>query len=383
MKVNYYRLPVYVKAALSGMLALALTMGVGRFAFTPILPAMLEESLLTIEQAGVLAAIHYAAYWLGATLIGRYSQVLSKNILVYLVCIALATSLMALPYYPLWFVLRFIAGVLSAWCFVMISHGFGQYLLKSNKPYLQSLLIAGVGFGIFCVGLITWGLKGLALGSSSMWLLIGGVSVVFIVLIRKQLAIATPVADVVEQHSTGSSGYRALIVAYGLTGFAYIIPATYLPAMAKAEINNDWLFNLCWPVFGLAVSLSVLVLSHLQQRFTDRQIWLYSQLIMAFGLFLPAFQQNLFVYLLSAIAVGSTFLVITFSVLRLSSSLINTNSYKLWARFTAAFAAGQFLGPVVATVLFNVYQSFNVVLVFSGGLLLLSCIAIFKPVSHS
>ena len=52
--------------ALAGLLALAVAMGVGRFAFTPILPAMVADGLVDTSGGGWLAAANYAGYFVGA-----------------------------------------------------------------------------------------------------------------------------------------------------------------------------------------------------------------------------------------------------------------------------------------------------------------------------
>ena len=52
---------------------------------------------------------------------------------------------------------------------------------------------------------------------------------------------------------------RPAIVAafcYAAFGFGYIIPATFLPALAKGYIDNPAMFGLVWPVFGTAAALS-------------------------------------------------------------------------------------------------------------------------------
>src|SRR3712207_5713625 len=54
--------------ALGGMLALASALGIGRFVYTPILPAMAEGLGLTGGQAGLIASANFAGYLAGALL---------------------------------------------------------------------------------------------------------------------------------------------------------------------------------------------------------------------------------------------------------------------------------------------------------------------------
>ena len=49
-----------------GILGLAAAMGIGRFAFTPLMPLMQEHAVLTLAQGGWLAAANYAGYLAGA-----------------------------------------------------------------------------------------------------------------------------------------------------------------------------------------------------------------------------------------------------------------------------------------------------------------------------
>jgi len=42
-----------------GMLGLAAAMGIGRFAFTPLMPLMQEHAVLTMAQGGWLAGANY------------------------------------------------------------------------------------------------------------------------------------------------------------------------------------------------------------------------------------------------------------------------------------------------------------------------------------
>ena len=50
-----------VLIAIAGLVALATAMGIGRFAFTPLLP-MMQEHGLTVAQGGWLASANYVGY---------------------------------------------------------------------------------------------------------------------------------------------------------------------------------------------------------------------------------------------------------------------------------------------------------------------------------
>src|SRR5262245_26705333 len=107
--------------ALAGALALAVAMGIGRFAFTPILPMMQEDAGLTVAQGGWLASANYLGYLVGALFAtaGGISQRLA--IRAGLAAIALATLGMgfAAGLGP-WLLLRAVPGFASAWVLVNV-----------------------------------------------------------------------------------------------------------------------------------------------------------------------------------------------------------------------------------------------------------------------
>ena len=55
-----------MRFAVAGALALAVGIGTGRFAFTPILPMMQKDHGLTVRLAGLLASVNYVGYFIGA-----------------------------------------------------------------------------------------------------------------------------------------------------------------------------------------------------------------------------------------------------------------------------------------------------------------------------
>ncbi|MCK5364104.1 MAG: YbfB/YjiJ family MFS transporter, partial [Gammaproteobacteria bacterium] len=55
-----------LRITLIGLVALALAMGIGRFAFTPMLPLMQDDGLLGVSSGGLLASGHFLGYLMGA-----------------------------------------------------------------------------------------------------------------------------------------------------------------------------------------------------------------------------------------------------------------------------------------------------------------------------
>src|SRR4030095_10527780 len=105
--------------AILGLLSLAAAMGIGRFAFTPLLPLMQKEFGVTLQQGAWLATANYVGYFIGA--IASFSLMPRPGAAVRyaLVVVAVTTADMAMTEAQwVWTVLRFTAGVASA--FVLI-----------------------------------------------------------------------------------------------------------------------------------------------------------------------------------------------------------------------------------------------------------------------
>src|SRR5438477_938484 len=90
-----------VAVTLAGIASLAVAMGIGRFAFTPLLPLMIQEGELDVAAGGWIAAANYAGYLTGAMTAPRLKWSAARLGLVALVMTALLTAAMALPL-PAW-----------------------------------------------------------------------------------------------------------------------------------------------------------------------------------------------------------------------------------------------------------------------------------------
>jgi MFS family permease len=327
-----------VRAGLIGLAALAVGMGIGRFAFTPILPMMQSEGL-SLAAGGWLASANYAGYLAGA-LSARWLRG-EHAIRAGLVVIAGTTLAMAWQG-PLaaWLALRAAAGVASAWLLINVS----AWCLQRGA--LGGAVYSGVGIGSALAGLVCLVLMQLDAEAAHAWVALG--------LAAALAAGALWPAFHLEKAQRVSAAHRwtahswRLVLCYGAYGFGYIIPATFLPAMAREVIGDPALFGWAWPVFGAAAAASTLAAAPVARRFGTRRVWIGSHLVMAAGVLAPLVLPGIAGIALAALCVGATFVVITQVALQEGGEL---GGGALMAAMTAAFAAGQIAGPAFVSLI--------------------------------
>jgi MFS family permease len=147
------------------------------------------------------------------------------------------------------------------------------------------------------------------------------------------------------------AGTRGIVWCYAAMGFGYILPATFLPVLARSVVDDPRLFGLAWPVFGATAVVSMFVAGWWLARVTRLRVWAVSQLLMGVGVLLPSLWLSGATIALSALLVGGTFMVVTLAGVQEARALAPGISTRLVARMTTAFAAGQIAGPVLSALL--------------------------------
>jgi len=335
--------PAAVAAA--GLAALAAGMGIGRFAFTPILPLMQAEGTLTLAGGGWLAAANYAGYLAGALTATLVSA--SVALRAGLAGIALCTLLMGIDaHFAGWIALRAAAGMASAWVLIHVS-AWSLARLPITRPALSGTVYAGVGVGAALAGAVCLAALRFHLTARDVWLVLGAIA----------LAVAAALWPLFAEGKRAAahaaplrwSGQSLLLVAcYGAFGFSYIIPATFIPAFAREALGDAALYGWAWPLFGAAAAASTVAAAPLVRRFGARSVWIEGHLVMALGLLAPLVLPDAAGIMACALCVGVTFMVITMAGLQEARRLFGTG---VLAAMTAGFAAGQIAGPAFVSVL--------------------------------
>ena len=340
------------RAALIGLVGLAAAMGVGRFAFTPMLPLMQVHDAVSVAQGGYLAGANYAGYLLGALLCAASNPRPAAAARLGLAAVAVSTLGMALtPSIPAWFALRLIAGIASAFVLVGVSAWSLAALAVHRRAGSSGWVFSGVGIGIVLSGVVALAIGAAGLAAPLGWVLLGvaaSAAAWFAGRWMSETAVPRTPAPAAAPRVLDLTAWR-LIVCYGAFGFGYIVPATFLPAAARALIDDPAAFGWAWPVFGLAAAMSTVVAAAALGKVAPRRCWALAQLIMAAGVALPAVQMTVASLIASALCVGGTFMVVTMAGLQEARRVGGRSASRLMAAMTAAFATGQLAGPLTVT----------------------------------
>jgi len=343
-------------------------MGIGRFAFTPLLPMMLHDQVIDLHAASWLASANYLGYLMGALLctfqplIWRKFSFLApvqpaRCVRAGLVATCLLTLGMAVPLPALWPVLRFSAGVASALVFVYTSEWCLARLARLNVPSMGGMIYTGPGGGIVVSGLIASAMVAIQWTSGAGWLIFGMLSVLLTAAVWPIFihhSDDSPQAPSVTKAgaalpSVGHSEVALLALAYGLAGFGYIVTATFLPVIARTALPGSTWLDLFWPILGLGVIIGALVATRIPASGDRRKLLAFCYVLQALGVITSVIWPTLPGFAIGSLLLGLPFTAITFFAMQ------EVRRIRPWAApsyiglLTAIYGLGQIAGPPLAS----------------------------------
>ncbi len=351
--------------ALGGFLALAAALGIGRFVYTPILPYMVADLGISKSEAGLIASANFLGYLLGAlaaageaTPGGRRLWLLSA-----LALSALTTGAMALGASMILFlILRFTGGVASALVMVFASALVLDRLSAMNRPEWATMLYAGVGGGIAISALVVSSAASSGGDWQRPWLTSGLISLAALAPIwwlasRRE---EPPPATATNRAVTGGGDrrLRRFILAYGLFGFGYVITATFISDMVRANPVLQPAEHLVWLWVGLTAMPSVALWTWAGRRWGHGRSFAVACLVEAVGVALSVLGGGIGLLLLAAGLLGGTFMGITALGLVNARLLSASHPRRGLALMTASFGLGQMIGPSFAGLLYDLLGSY-------------------------
>ncbi|TWA68922.1 putative MFS family arabinose efflux permease [Azospirillum brasilense] len=373
-----------VRTLIGGVLVLVVSMGVGRFAFTPILPAMQAATGLGTDAAGLLASLNYLGYFLGALGVGLVPQGAARTAVFRTALIASVTSTAGMGFtddLAAWAALRFVSGLASAGLFILGIAMTLDALARAGRESWTGWLYTGVGLGIASSGLFV-AVMGDRLGWRGDWLWLGLACLGFGTL--SWLWVGDPPRE--PRHTTAArpapaSAFRPsvpmvlLTLAYFLEGAGYIVTGTFLVAILKTMPETAPLGAAAWMVTGLAAMPSGILWAAAGRRLGLWRALILAHVVQTVGILLPI-SGSPAAALLSAVLFGGTFVGIVTLSFTLGRHLSGGASARVIGALTAVYGLGQIIGPVPAGLVVARTGSFDSALlgaaaaVLAGALLL-------------
>ncbi|BAN27936.1 YbfB/YjiJ family MFS transporter [Caballeronia insecticola] len=356
-------------AAFACAVALAVALGVGRFAFTPLLPLMLNSGALDIRHGGWLASANYAGYLIGALSCAAIRVDHARMVRLALASTIVLTLAMGVVHvFWLWAAIRFVAGVVSAWAFVFASQWGLRRLAELDAHGLGGVIYAGPGVGIIATGLLGAAAAAAAVPPPWVWIGFAACSCLAVAVVWKTFASATSAArggSRISGHALPASA-RAdsawLIGLYGLAGFGYIITATFLPVIARQALPGSSWPDLFWPAFGLALMAGALGAARLPLHWDNRLLLAACYVIQALGIWLGIEFPTALGFGLGSLLLGLPFTAITLFAMREARRLRGDAAAGLMGYATGAYGLGQIIGPLVAAPIAAHTGSFSIAL---------------------
>ncbi|AJG20166.1 YbfB/YjiJ family MFS transporter [Cupriavidus basilensis] len=364
-----------LSATLAGLCASLVAIGLARFAYTPLIPPLIQAHWFTSSQAVTLGAANFAGYLAGA-LLGRPIATALSNRNALRLLMVIATAAFFACAYPLsvswFFVWRFASGVSGGAIMVLVATTVLPHIPAARRGFASGMIFLGLGLGIAASGTIIPEL--LRLGLKDTWIGLG----VFAAILTAVSWFGWPgAAPAVAASSVtarparrASTAMRVLYGQYAANALG-LVPAMVLLVdyVARGLGRGAQIGAGYWVLYGVAAIAGPLVCGNVADR-------------IGFG---PAYRLAL---LLQAIAVGTLALsgspvlvgvatvvlglftpgIVPLVLGRIHEMVAHDHAEQraAWSRATTAFALFQALGGYGYSYLFTVSHN-NYALIFLCG----------------
>lgn len=367
------------QAATLGFTALLVGIGLGRFGYPALIPAVIGAGWVSPEVAHVAAASNLAGYVIGAFACVRVVRAIGsrKTILVSLWLTVATFALSAVPLPALPFAgLRFLAGVTGGALMTAVAPLVALRVEPAVRGRAGGYAFAGIGSGFILSGTLVPALAGQALGLA--WIAIAAVLAVASIVAGRALP------DDEETVAPASAGTRrareplnwaaiGLGVAYAGSAIGYL-PATVIFVDYVGRVLGFGLgaAGFVWIATGVGAVASPLLAGVLADRYGFARTLRVVLFAMGVGAAIPAFTSGLVWLALSGFLAGGLMIALASLVSGRTREITTIGRHAaVWANLTVMFAVIQAAGAYAMTGMLAWTSNYTLIFLTAGAVLLL------------
>jgi predicted MFS family arabinose efflux permease len=359
-----------------------IALGLARFAYALLLPAMRADLGWSYASAGALNTANAAGYLAGALLATSAARRLGmkRAFLTSIIVTAVAVGAAGLTAsFATLMVLRFVAGVSGGIAFVTggaMTAAIGT--TASRSTLALGMYFSGGGLGI-AISALAVPLLLDAVGWRGGWLTLGALAA-GAVLISVPALLRAPLPPAHTASSAGRSWPLRIIgvqlLGYALFGAGYIAYATFIIAhLRTASHFSAQDISIFWALLGLSAIVGVFAWSPLLARLTGGWGGAATIGVVTVGAALPLASAAKPLAYVSAVLFGGSFLSTITAVTSLARRVAPADAWtKAIAALTVAFGIGQCIGPFLSGYLSDGPDGVRSGLQLSAGILVCAVI---------
>ncbi|TWX63780.1 YbfB/YjiJ family MFS transporter [Colwellia sp. C1TZA3] len=361
---------------LAGILALVVGVGVARFAFTSLLPAMLENHL-SIAFAGVLASINYVGY-LSGSIFSIFIKDIHAKVKFFRIGLALCVITSLLLAFTqdntIWLLSRLFAGFGAAMALVVGSAIVMSKLQNTNKTKAMGIHFSGLGFSILVSDLIMRSVFTYSENWQHAWIALAIAGAIFAGYSAYILSFDKQGADKVISHKFDKSLFTPLVIvlalAYFTEGVGMVVQATFLPDIVNSLPGLAGYGGYAWLAVGLAGIPSCIIWMRLAHKYNSIDIMMIAMALQVIGILIPTFSANIWLNLLSGVLYGATFIGLVSLFMNFGGQLAGKNPVFIMGLITAAYGVGQVVAPLYCVALIAQFHNYNAALYLTAFIVL-------------
>ncbi|MGQ9617030.1 MAG: YbfB/YjiJ family MFS transporter [Spirochaetota bacterium] len=359
---------------ITGFLIQLTTMAFGRFAYTLILPDMMQTLKLTNTHMGTLGMGIVTGYLLNSHFSGKLSKTIGEEQTVKASMLLISISLAGLGFFSSFGVLLFLSVLLgagSAGSYVPLVSILNRHFKHKGGAF--GIVMGGAGAGIMLCGYIIPPTLILSekLGYRTSWYALAAINFVIFIptlifLKNSNITEKDPRERIREKTILNAlKTNRPLLITvtiYFLVGFSYIIYATYFGAYSINEMGfSTRATGTMWSLFGINSIYSGLLWGMLLDRFQKTRISSFVTSLLALSILIIIPVKSELLFYSSTFLFGFSFMGFIVAMASLISDEVRADEMSgIFGSATLIHGAGQVVGAFLAGYLKDITGTFKI-----------------------